>query len=382
MEGSSLDYLREKEQSRPQSRTSPNPIWSPPPQQSPSRSPLPRAEPLKENSDLEYLRSYEEREAKNEQLELKSNRRSVESFLEQKPKLIGKFSDAFKRFENNSPQTTARTPSPLKELERRDLTPIEGSEAIDGRTDDGNVGGPEEMSPEKRRELERQQLLDEEARVAKAQAEYRTKVATDVSGSSGAGGPRAAQPTPRSFSIQNRVQTLLSEDGRAAPVQRTAEGYGKYSDAATAASKVEKPAPSIPRKPVLGSKPRMDLPPQRKESISSVSGAPSRNTPPTAANPTYPPKPTVNRPTAPKKPVHLNSLPTGSQAAPQKALRPVRTAQPDEQLIALDVPGQPVLEMSAAERDNYLEDFSKRFPSLSSIEMVERDIGKEGPGRS
>ncbi|KAK0386330.1 hypothetical protein NLU13_6167 [Sarocladium strictum] len=383
LEGSSLDYLREKELSRPQSRTSPNPIWSPPPQQSPSRSPLPRVEPLKENSDLEYLRSYEEREAKNEQHDLKAKRRSVESFSEQKPKLIGKFSDAFKRFENNARPTTARTPSPLRELERRDLSPIEGSEAFDGRTDDGTGVDAEELSPEKRRELERQQLLEEEARVAKAQAEYRTRVATDNSGSSATGGMRAAQPAPRSFSIQNRVQSLLSEEGRTTPVQRTAEGYGKYSDAATAASKTEKAAPVIPRKPVLGSKPRMEVPPQRKESVPGASSDSARNTPSISASSTYPPKPAVNRPAAPKKPIHLNSIPTGSQQlAPQRALRPVRPAQSDEQLIAMDIPGQPALDMTAAERDSYLEDFSKRFPSLSSIEMVERDIGREGPGRS
>lgn len=380
LEGSSLDYLREKEQSRPQSRVSPNPVWSPPPQPSPSRSPLPGAESTKDNSDLDYLRSYEEREAQNEEMELRGNRQSVDSFPEGKSNLIGKFGDAFKRFENNTPATTARTPSPLKEFERRDLGPIEGPTIDDGRADIGVAEDEEELSPEKRRELERQQLLDEEARVAKAQAEYRTRVATNVSGSSG---PRTSQPAPRSFNIQNRVQSLLSDEGRAAPVQRTAEGYGKYSDAAYRAAKPEKPAPSIPRKPVVGSKPRMDFPPHRKDSVpTSVSSEPARYTPPATATTSYPPKPAVNRPTAPKKPVHLNSLPTGGQSSPVKALKPVRPTPPEEQLIAFDVPGQPTLEMTAAEKDSYLEDFSKRFPSLSSIEMVERDIPSEGPGRS
>lgn len=380
LEGSSLDYLREKESSRPQSRTSAKPIWSPPPQPSPSRSPLPIAEPANETSDLDYLRSYEEREAKNEQPEISGTRPSNDSFSEQKPGLIGKFSDAFKRFEHNAPPTTARTPSPLKELERRDLTPLEGPENLDGRPGGNITDDIEELSPEKRRELERQQLLDEEARVAKAQAEYRTRVATDISGSGSTGGPRSAQPAPRSFSIQNRVQSLLSQEGRTTPVQRVAEGYGKYSDAATAASKVDKPAPAIPRKPVLGSKPRVDMPPQRKGSVQSTSTESARNVPPASAHPTYPPKPTAARPPAPKKPMHLNSIPTGSQAAPQKALRPFRSEQPDEELITMDIPGQPTLEMTAAERDNYLEDFSKRFPSLSSIEMVERDLG-DGQGR-
>ena len=389
LEGSSLDFLREREQSRPQSRTSPNPVWSPPPQPSPSRSPMPISEPVKENSDLEYLRSYEEREAKNEVLGIKGNRQSFDNFSEAKPKLIGRFGDAFQRFENSSPQTTARTPSPLKELEedRRDLTPADEAEFGNGWSNTGVAASEEELSPEKRRELERQQLLDEEARVAKAQAEYRTRVAIETSGSAGSAGtglPRTAQPGPRSFTIQNRVQSLLSDEARAAPVHRTAEGYGKYSDAATAASKVEKPAPSIPRKPVLAPKPRMDGNPQRKGSVPSIAASESARSTPTGSSLNYSPKPGAPRPTAPKKPVHLNSLPTGGQSSPGKALRPIRPAQQEaeEQLIALEVPGQPALEMTQAEKDNYLEDFSKRFPSLSSIEMVERDIGADGARRS
>ncbi|KAJ4304342.1 Ark- serine/threonine protein kinase [Collariella sp. IMI 366227] len=53
--------------------------------------------------------------------------------------LAGKFGDAFKRFETNSSSTNqpTRTPSPLKELDRHDLTPIPGSDAIDGRSDGG-----------------------------------------------------------------------------------------------------------------------------------------------------------------------------------------------------------------------------------------------------
>jgi AP2-associated kinase len=31
--------------------------------------------------------------------------------------------------------------------------------------------------------------------------------------------------------------------------------------------------------------------------------------------------------------------------------------------------------MSAKEKDDYIQDFTKRFPSLGSIEMVEREIG-------
>ena len=59
-----------------------------------------------------------------------------------------------------------------------------------------------------------------------------------------------------------------------------------------------------------------------------------------------------------------------------------------EQLIALDLPGQPpgqtatLLEMSPREKDDYVRDFSKRFPSLNAIEMVERDLNLESAGGS
>jgi AP2-associated kinase len=50
-------------------------------------------------------------------------------------------------------------------------------------------------------------------------------------------------------------------------------------------------------------------------------------------------------------------------------------------LVAVDLPGQPALEMSAAQKEDYIRDFQKRFPSLTSIEMVERDLGAEAGER-
>jgi AP2-associated kinase len=47
----------------------------------------------------------------------------------------------------------------------------------------------------------------------------------------------------------------------------------------------------------------------------------------------------------------------------------------------MDLPGQPALDMTPQEKDDYIRDFSKRFPSLSSIEMVERDLAAEAEGR-
>jgi AP2-associated kinase len=58
-----------------------------------------------------------------------------------------------------------------------------------------------------------------------------------------------------------------------------------------------------------------------------------------------------------------------------------------EALLAVDLPGgggSALLKMTAAEKEDYIRDFQKRFPSLGSIEMVERDLAAEdagGPGR-
>lgn len=384
LENSSLDYLREKELSRPQSRASPNPIWSPP-KQSPnitSSKNRPDGEPLTETSDIEYLRSLEEREARNEELEVTVKRSSMEGHSHIKPKLVGKLGEAFKRFEPDADQdvrTTARTPSPLKELSRGQLL----SDPQDPIYESRESAEADDLSPEKKRELERQQLLDEEARVAKAQAEYRSRFGANGGPRAGSGPTPASQgqPAPRALSIQNRVQSLLSEEARTTPVQRSAEGYGKYSDAATAASKVEKPAPSIPRKPVMVSRHQVGLPANVSSTAPNIA---SRSNSGNNTVPGNPSRPVAGRPTAPKKPIHLNSIPTGGRpASPVKALRPVQPVPPanEELLIAMDLPGNPTLDMSAAEKDNYLEDFSKRFPSLGSIEMVERDVGAPDGGR-
>jgi AP2-associated kinase len=62
-----------------------------------------------------------------------------------------------------------------------------------------------------------------------------------------------------------------------------------------------------------------------------------------------------------------------------------------EALLAVDLPGgggSALLRMTAAEKDDYVRDFQKRFPSLGAIEMVERDFddvesggGGHGGGR-
>ncbi|KAH0547742.1 hypothetical protein GP486_008405, partial [Trichoglossum hirsutum] len=67
--------------------------------------------------------------------------------------LAGKFGDAFRRFEANT-NAPPRTPSPHPDLERKDLTPITGSEVTGERSDDGHMDD-EDVAPETKRELER-----------------------------------------------------------------------------------------------------------------------------------------------------------------------------------------------------------------------------------
>jgi AP2-associated kinase len=315
------------------------------------------------------LKNLEDSGLKNMDKTKSSKRSSLTSLSGSKNILAGKFGDAFKRFESHvsgSAPSIARTPSPLKEQERGDLTPIAGSEATDGRSDDGrDHENGERMTLEMRREMERQKLEEEERRVEAAQKEYRRRMADGGSKAGPVPLPKSLGGVPRAISIQNRVQSLLSDDQQTSPVQRTAQGYGKYSDAATAASKTEKPLPDVPRKPLMVSKTRVETMPLDKRPV-----APGRQgTGSSSAPPTLPTKP-GNRPAAPKKPMHLNSLQTGSR--PQSPAKPSHLTT--ERIMAADLPGQPVLDMSSRERDDYIEDFSKRFPSLNSMEIGDEDF--------
>ena len=270
-----------------------------------------------------------------------------------KNRLSGKFGDAFKRFEGSHSPTTQdapkRTPSPLKSTERRHLTPIAGSEAAaDDRSE--MLDDPEDISPEMRREMERRRLSDEEGRVAAAQAEHRKRLAErDASTASGTTPalPRSIGGVSRAVSIQNRVQSLLDEGSKPPSVTRSAEGYGKFSDAATAASRLDKKLPDLPRKlvrkPSDGPKPA-SAPPAAQPTFSHGAAAQG----PDSARPTRPPKPP-----APKKPYHLNHIPTGGRGGspPKSKTLPVLPTGDDD-----------------------VRKFNQRFPSLGKLDLVERDI--------
>lgn len=246
--------------------------------------------------------------------------------------------------------------------------------------------------------------------------------------------PKSIGGVSRAVSIQNKVQSLLDESSRSsAHVSRTAQGYGPYADAAATVSR--SPAldgrPAIPRKPIsavrpLGGAPGPTAPKPVPVSSSIEVGVRRATTTPgssSSADPAPTPRPVPagavgNRPTAPPKPVHLNknlpAIPGGSSTFPLSAsppkptvvpvggntvsLNPTKTRavaavaaarekqqqQQRPQIVAADLPGQPALDMSVQERDDYIRDFQKRFPSLTSIEMVERDLAAEerpGEGR-
>lgn len=370
---SSMDYLREREAAIKPSRTPgyPSPKIGP-------NAGSPRIEPQDEStieSNVEFLRTMEDHDSRKREKIVKqhSKRSSLTSLSGTKNILAGKFGDAFKRFEGNPSGSSARTPSPLKDRERYSLTPIAGSEATDGRSDDGHFLIETELSPEMRREIEAQSLADEERRVEAAAAEYKLKTAAREAGDPApALLPRSIGGVSRASSIQNRVQNLLEESQKSAQqIQRTASGYGKFSDAA-ARSREEKELPGLPPRPGTGHGPPPKPPTSSSEALARARssgqghGSVSRLVPPIKPNP------------APK-PTHLNSLPTGGRRSPTKQRFPTSHAfrASSDQLVGVGLPGRPMLDMTFQEKEDYIQDFSKRFPSLSSIEMVERDIDAE-----
>lgn len=380
---SNLDFLREQEKnSKPLgSPALPSPKL-PPADRAPSPSLL--DDDMNIESNVDFLRSMEDTQPR-KSLE---GKRSSLSNLGKKSIFAGKFGDAFKRFEGSQSEAPPpdRTPSPFKAMERRDLTPIAGSEATDGRSDDGQVqGDPDELTPAMRREIEQRQLEEEERRVAAAQAEYRARLAQR--GGAGKPAPPPVGGSSRAVAIQNKVQSLLDENARSSSnVKKTAEGYGQYTRP-TASSAQPDTRPEIPRKPIGSGAGSTGAPRPMSSSSSSSLNRAAGMAGSDFSKPTPPPKDPVSRPTAPPKPGHLNKTLTSSSSnhtlrsssPPKQGMSTTGMRQTGklEALIAADLPGQPALDMTAEEKDDYVRDFSKRFPSLTSIEMVERDLSAE-----
>lgn len=424
---SDLSYLREKEAAA-------KPLHSP--SLSASRFSFDKAPPspkLEEErnirSSVEFLRSMEDTDTKKKDKGAKhhSKRSSLSSLSAGTKNLFaGKFGDAFKRFEGGAGNSgPPRTPSPLKDIDaeadrfNKNLTPIAGSEATDDRSDDGRRFGDDnadEMTPEMRREEEARMLAAEEARVAAAQAEYRARVAQRTGTGSATGPtplPKSIGGVPRAVSIQNKVQSLLDESSRSAPVSRTAHGYGHYTDADAgprgSTDSLGDSRPSVAKKPiaitgqpVTGSLPRPPTSSGMSSMEHTITGRASMTV--TGSKPAAPPKPT--RLTAnltagggagspPRQSYSASTISLHKQLRPGTSSSSLidrdrsdsigarggadysRTSR--EALVAVEgLPGQNspmLLQMSATEKDDYIKDFQKRFPSLTSIEMVETDVG-------
>lgn len=389
---SNLDFLRKQEAN---SKPPGSPRFSSPKLNAIEKEPLPDllldADDTNIESNVEFLRSMEEPKPRKSE---ESKRTSLSSLGKKSSSIFaGKFGDAFKRFESNQPGAPgARTPPAAAASERRELTPIAGSEATDGRSDDGQVlEETDDMTPEMRREIERRRLSDEEKRVAAAQAEYRARIASR--GEGGRSGPPPVSGSSRAVAIQNKVQSLLDENARSsANIKKTAEGYGHYSETGVPSTQPSDFRPDIPRKPV-GSGRTSTASPRPMSSSKPLNRAPSINSNPVDfSRPIPPPKDGPSRPMAPPKPTRLNKNLTSSQsygslqsASPPKQISSttgMRQTGRLEALVAADLPGQPALDMSPQEKDDYVRDFSKRFPSLTSIEMVERDLAAEGNAKT
>lgn len=322
------------------------------------------------HSDIDFLkaREEEERERKGHHKRLSSgSKHGKRSSLPHialsgtKNILTGRFGDAFKMFEgshDHSAQHEQGRGSPrMLAQDRRDvLTPITGSEVTDLSDDRREFDEIEDLSPAMRRELEKRKLDAEERRVEQAAAEYRQRVA--ARGGGGGGGGHGG--INRAATIQTKVHSLLSENSR--PAQKTATGYGRFtnevSQPGASASIARQPLPqaqatarginrastvsaTVSTKPISAPASAMDLPQTAQD---------ARSPPP---RPTAPPKPKVLR-TGQGNP----SMPTLNPSA--AAPRSVNDAEKE--------PISP---------DDWEAKFSKRYPSLSGIEMVETDIGNE-----
>ncbi|CAF9916552.1 MAG: hypothetical protein ALECFALPRED_010786 [Alectoria fallacina] len=355
-------------------------------------------EAVKIDSNVDFLKAMEEEDtSKRKEKRISSGSRHIKrasmpsvSLSGTKSLLAGRFGEAFRRFETNTgtPEQRDSSRSPVRGT---NLTPIAGSEATDGRSDDGNaLEESEEIPPEMRRELERRRLSQEEKRVADAAAAYRQRLAEGGDN----GKRRPARLNNKAASIQSKVQSLLDENGRASPSPtKTASGYGRFTDSPEE-QRVRQAQPShpprntsrhTPTQPSDGlssqirpkSKLPQDMPPTRPSPIQNL---PRNSAPPTEqpfTRSTGPPKPqpkpqtlrTGDRPPSPAKPLSLIA---------KKAL-PSRLQQQQSLLGAASLDGAD---------DDWETNFSKRYPDLSGLEMVETEIdngsggvGTQGSGR-
>ncbi|KAJ5894192.1 hypothetical protein N7495_005883 [Penicillium taxi] len=306
-------------------------------------------------SDMDYLRvkEVEESNRKREKRFSGSHKHSKRGSLSAlslsggKNMLAGRFGEAFRRFESSNPDKSS-TPSP-EALPSPDNLGLQ-TDMLSAYEDVLEDVDRDDISPEMRRELERRRLSQEEKRVTNAAAEFRRRAADG-------GGGRAGTDGQRSRAIQNRVQTLFSGSNKST-APKTASGYGKYTDnSPTLQAKQDEVKSSAtgtalpPKAPDSGygfkEGTAMAPPLDRREGASAPGGLPQSATSTTSYQSA--PRP-VSRPTAPPKPKKLQ---VGTQNTSLPGTRPGT--------------GQQQTPMSPGE--DYEANFSRRFPSLSGLEM-------------
>ncbi|KAL4811465.1 kinase-like domain-containing protein [Aspergillus unguis] len=295
------------------------------------------------SSDVDYLRAKEEESNKKREKRYSGSsskhvkRSSLSTLSLSGTKILaGRFGDAFRRFEG-SQDNKAQSPS-KEDIPRPLLSPVPGSESTAEAIDNPGVDEEEDISPEMRRELERRRLSQEEKRVASAAAEYRRRVAEQ-----GEGGRRPTNDSSRSPAIMNRVQTLLGEASKP-PAPKTATGYGRFTETSDPALQAKQPeVQSRPSTRSSGPPPSIS----KQETASAGYAAAQR---------------TGQRPTAPPKPQSLRAGPTGTDPTGPSNIDRLQS-QPTQ---ASGTPASP--------GEDWETDFSRRFPSLSGLQMVETEI--------
>lgn len=314
------------------------------------------------SSDMDYLRAKEEEESnrkkeKRSSSGAKHSKRGSLSSLSLsggKNLFAGRFGEAFRRFESDKPATPSAEEAPQTSLmSDTEATNDESSPYEDVVLDDLDR---DDISPEMRRELERRRLSQEEKRVANAAAEYRRRVAENDGGKAGA-------EAHRSRAIQNRVQTLLGESNKAPPPPKTASGYGKYTESPVLPANqgdVQSSPNPIPTSrtpgPVYGSREGARALPDRREGASAPAGRTvgSASTGP-SSGPRPPSRPGAP-PAAPPKPKNLRvGVPDGNRPGSSAGVSNDRS---------------PSFQSNAASPgEDWEANFSRRFPSLSGMEM-------------
>lgn len=355
--------------------------------------------------------------------------------------LAGRFGEAFRRFEANTTDPDPLLPALSPDMDGPNLTPIAGSEATESRSDDGHPYEEiESMPPEVRRELERQRLSQEEKRVADAGAAYRQRLAEGGEGQinpraasiqskvktlldeSGRGSPSPTKKPegygrftdPSSPQLSRRVpspsplntRSLLRKDS---PSFRVPPRTDSIPANHSLSSRPPAPDRSLPRpSPASSSNPSATARP----SISSVTAS----APPTP-RPSAPPKPQSLRtgiqssaaPTSIKpSPLSSRSLPhhhhppprlQASQSQPDQPPPNISRPQPQPHKRSSNpyrlpndsapvVPnnndssgpgnldGGPTKEEE--EEGDWESNFSRKYPTLAGLEMVETEINGKG----